>query len=157
MPARITAWLMALGVMLGSAQEELDWGLAPLADGVRASERLVSLSPFETRLWREAPAAVVYLPPTKVPPSDWEGYKHPFWVAGYVAPAPPDLWRSGRWTPFQHGDISGRLGVLHLRSQGAKALRLCLKKGKWHPRAELRVFDPQVEVAFGPIRPEWDD
>ncbi len=157
MSARIAVWLVAIGLAVGHAQIDLGHGSDPVADGVKASERLPLLSPFETRLWQKAPFTLVYLPPTEVPPNDWEGYNHPFTVAGYVAPAPPDLWRSCRWTPFQHGDVSGRLGVMHLRSPNAKALRLRLSGKNWHPRAEIRIFDPQVKVAFGPLRPEWDE
>lgn len=148
--------IVGLTFGLGSAQlDPIDD--APVADGVKVPESFVYLNQFETRLWKDAPYTLVYLPPTEVPPDDWEGYKHPFTVAGYVAPAPPDLLKQCRWSAFQHGDLSGRLGVLHLRSPNAKALRLRFTGKTWHPRAEIRVFDPQVEVAFGPLRPEWDE
>jgi hypothetical protein len=117
------------------------------------------------RLAPEAPARIVELPPTEVPPEDWEGYKHPFFVAGYVAPAPPNLHKAFRWTRIATNDrrgkvgvldCQGKVGVLVLRSAGAKALRVRFSGKCWNPAVELRVFAPNENVAFL-SHPTWDE
>jgi hypothetical protein len=108
------------------------------------------------RLAPNAPARLVELPPTQTPPADWEGYKHPFFVAGYVAPAPPNLHKAFRWTRIATEDRHGQVGVLVLRSAEAKALRVRFSGGRWDPAVELRVFAPVEQVAFV-SQPTWDE
>jgi hypothetical protein len=108
------------------------------------------------RLAPNAPARLVELPPTQTPPADWEGYKHPFFVAGYVAPAPPNLHKAFRWTRIATEDRRGQVGVLVLRSAEAKALRVRFSGGRWDPAVELRVFAPVEQVAFV-SQPTWDE
>jgi hypothetical protein len=108
------------------------------------------------RLAPNAPARLVELPPTQTPPADWEGYKHPFFVAGYVAPAPPNLHKAFRWTRIATEDRRGQVGVLVLRSADAKALRVRFSGGRWDPAVELRVFAPVEQVAFV-SQPTWDE
>jgi len=108
------------------------------------------------RLAPSAPARQVELPPTQTPPAEWEGYKHPFFVAGYVAPAPPNLHKAFRWTRIATEDRRGQVGVLVLRSADAKALRVRFSGGRWDPAVELRVFAPVEQVAFV-SQPTWDE
>ncbi|MCS7191310.1 MAG: hypothetical protein NZ843_06895, partial [Fimbriimonadales bacterium] len=127
------------------------------ADAAPVDEKTPLAETPTKRLAPNAPARVVELPATTAPPDDWEGYNRPFTVAGYVAPAPPDLIQALRWTSYadEHGR-RGRIGALILRSQGAKALRVRFSGGRWHPAVQLRVFDPVGGYAFPAVFPMWD-
>lgn len=148
-------WLagcFALLISFGTAQE------GEFADPIVVDKRTPLAQPPTKRLAPNAPARVIDLPATVTPPPDWEGYNRPFFVAGYVAPAPPNLVQDIRWTRYDDGaGTRGQVGVLVLRSQGAKALRVRFSGGRWEPEVQLRVFDPVGGYAFPVDLPIWDE
>ncbi len=138
--------------MGGWAQED------GVIDAAMVDETVRLAAPPSKRLAPSAPARVVDLPPTVTPPSNWEGYNQPFFVAGYIASAPPDLSRAIRWTRYEDKDGNrGQVGVLILRSQNAKSLRVRFSGRRWQPQLQLRVFDPAGGYAFPHTFPMWDE
>lgn len=148
-------WLIGcFALLMGVAMAQV----GEVADASMVDETVLLAVPPTTRLAPKAPARVIDLPQTVTPPSHWEGYNYPFFVAGYVAPAPPDLVKAIRWTRYEDTEgVRGQVGVLILRSQGAKSLRVRFSGGRWHSAVQLRVFDPVGGYAFPADFPIWDE
>lgn len=131
--------------LLNAAIAQDEW----FTDGAVIDSTTPIAAPPSKRLAPNAPARTIELPATTPPPREWEGYNRPYFVAGYVAPAPPDLARAFRWSRYENENGErGQVGVLILRSQGAQALRVRFSGRLWHPAVQLRVFDPETGAAF---------
>jgi len=117
-------------------------------DGVENTQQLIAVLP-KSRLAPHLRASQIELPRTERPAAGWSGYEEAAGVliAGYVAPAPPDLMRQIRWSRQPDGS---HIGAIELRSKDAKSLRVRFTGDFGRNGEELRVYDPKGGSAFGP-------
>lgn len=117
-------------------------------DGIENAQQVIAGLP-KSRVAPDLRASQIELPRTERPAPGWSGYEEVagILVAGYVAPAPPDLMRSIRWTRLPDGS---HIGAIELRSQDAKSLRVRFTGDFGRNGESLMVYDPKGGSAFGP-------
>lgn len=140
--------ILATCLFVGAAVAQEDVVDGDYVDGAENTHQVIAGLP-KSRVAPGLRAAQIELPRTERPAPGWSGYEEVagVLVAGYVAPAPPDLMRSIRWTRMSDGS---HIGAIELRSQDARSLRVRFTGDFGRNGESLMVYDPKSGSAFGP-------